>query len=353
MDLPQYEHVDLTDPGELIAAIPYLLGFHPSRAFILVTFADEDDAYRLLGVVGIDLPQPEDHVRLAHRFAAGAVQHDATAAALVVIGEGEPNLPSPLPEPHLIAAMTHELRAHGLDIVHTVWAAATASASLWRCYGPPEWSGVVPDPAQTAVAAATVAAGRVTFASRAELLALLAPDHEPILRSRAARIHQLLAETAAQRRVAGNTATRDSFNAVQAAIDAAHHGHLVLDEPTLTRLGVALSDDAVRDAHLAITPANRADAAEQLWIALTKALPAPYRAEPALLLAMSAYLRGDGVLAGVALGSAEEADPDNLLILLLRMALGAALPPHVIAPDVAEVVVAAEWFIRCPGETAS
>ncbi|XVV02466.1 DUF4192 domain-containing protein [Actinosynnema sp. CA-248983] len=353
MDLPLFERVDLTDPGELIAAIPYLLRFHPSTAFILVTFLDEDDAYRLLGVSGIDLPQPEDHVRVAHRFAVSAVQRDATAAALVVVGHGEPDLPAVLPEQDLIAVMTHELRAHGLDIVHTVWAAATAPASPWRCYGTAECSGLVPDPGQTSVAAATVAAGRVTFASRAELLNLLAPDDEPTLRSRAARISQLLAETASERRVAGNAATRDSFRVVQAAIDAAHNGRLPLDEPTLTSLGVALSDEAVRDAHLAITPADRADAAEQLWIALTKALPAPYRAEPALLLAMSAYLRSDGVLAGVALSSAEEADPDNLLILLLHMALGAALPPHVIAPDVVEVALAAEWFIHRSGDTAS
>lgn len=70
-----------------------------------------------------------------------------------------------------------------------------------------------------------------------------------------------------------------------------------------------------------------AEAAERLWTVLVRGAPAPGRAEPASLLAFSAYQRGDGVLTGVALDNAEAADPEHRLTGMLRSLLALALPP--------------------------
>ena len=52
------------------------------------------------------------------------------------------------------------------------------------------------------------------------------------------------------------------------------------------------------------------------------------RAEPASLLAFYTYLRGDGVLTGIALEQAEKADPGHRLTVLLRESLQSGLPPR-------------------------
>jgi hypothetical protein len=63
-------------------------------------------------------------------------------------------------------------------------------------------------------------------------------------------------------------------------------------------------------------------------MALVRATPSPERAEPASLLAFCTYLRGDGVLAGIALEQAEQADPGHRLAELLRESLQSGLPPR-------------------------
>ena len=83
-----------------------------------------------------------------------------------------------------------------------------------------------------------------------------------------------------------------------------------------------------------------AAAAERLWLALVRATPAPERAEPAALLALTAYLRGDGALAGVALDAALNACPHHSLSGLLRAALDGGLPPELLR-GVAEDAAAA------------
>ncbi|MDP9406893.1 MAG: DUF4192 domain-containing protein, partial [Actinomycetota bacterium] len=53
----------------------------------------------------------------------------------------------------------------------------------------------------------------------------------------------------------------------------------------------------------------------------------PLAAAPATLLAVSAWLRGDGAMANVALARALEAEPSYALAQLLSRALGECLPP--------------------------
>src|SRR5262249_60782180 len=84
-----------------------------------------------------------------------------------------------------------------------------------------------------------------------------------------------------------------------------------------------------------------AAAAERLWLALVRAPPAPERAEPAALLALTAYLRGDGGLASVALEAALLACPHHSLSGLLRAALDGGMPPELlreIAMDAGDAV---------------
>ncbi len=78
----------------------------------------------------------------------------------------------------------------------------------------------------------------------------------------------------------------------------------------LARLACALTDPQVRDTLYALAVGEKAAQAEALWAQLSRTLPEPWRVEALVLLAFSAYARGDGPLAGVSLEAALRCDAD-------------------------------------------
>jgi Domain of unknown function (DUF4192) len=64
-----------------------------------------------------------------------------------------------------------------------------------------------------------------------------------------------------------------------------------------------------------------------LWTECTRRAPTPLDAAPATLLAVSAWLRGDGAMANVALSRALDSEPDYALARLLAQALAACIAP--------------------------
>jgi hypothetical protein len=121
---------------------------------------------------------------------------------------------------------------------------------------------------------------------------------------------------------------------------AAAAGDPELSDGIVAEVASALCDHRVRDSCLPWCIGSGAAAAERLWLALVRATPAPERAEPAALLALTAYLRGDGALASVALEAALHACPHHSLSGLLRAALDGGLPPELLR-DVARDAAAA------------
>ncbi|MGH3626025.1 MAG: DUF4192 family protein, partial [Sciscionella sp.] len=100
-----------------------------------------------------------------------------------------------------------------------------------------------------------------------------------------------------------------------------------LDEDTIVRSLLVLSDHRVRDALLVCPNGIAPAAAHRLWLLLSRAAPTSYRADPACLLGLSAYLQGNGALATAALDVASSADPAHTLAPLLAGAFDAAIRP--------------------------
>jgi hypothetical protein len=137
---------------------------------------------------------------------------------------------------------------------------------------------------------------------------------------------QLEARAIARRNDPDGCTRRDVHNTI--AVAGQVGGGRELSDAQLARLACALTDIRVRDILYALAVGASAAAAEALWAALSRALPDPWRAEALGLLAFSAYVRGDGPLAGVALEAALRSDPAHRMAGMLDTALQSGMRPE-------------------------
>ncbi|MFC5287749.1 DUF4192 domain-containing protein [Actinokineospora guangxiensis] len=328
------------DGGDLIAAIPHLLGFHPKDSLVLITLVDTESPH-IGAVLRLDLPPERHRAQMAGHVARLAAGHGAASAVAVVVGGG--GSPQALPHRRFVADLARTFRRSSVSLDHAIWVAEVERDIHWRCYDHRGCAGQVPDPDTSPFGVGMLVRGAVKYASREALAATLAPDPQDALDRR-----ELLIDTRAD----ADPPTRSTVDAALAAfttdppdddpIDA--YDDMVLDmfhvhappadnlptlpDETLADLAVALYDSEIRGhcQQLALTP--QAPAAERLWTYLVRALPPPDRAEPACFLAVSAYLRGNGSLARVALDIALQSRPAHTLASLLTAALDGAMTPR-------------------------
>jgi hypothetical protein len=330
MNAPTARRIRLSDPSELIAAVPHLLGFHPHDSVVLLAIHGK----RLGLTLRADLVDDDQAPLLAEQLLPPIARQRPTGVALVLIGGGSTRDGDP-PHRALVNALEGVLTSAGLPVVHAAWTARTVRDAPWRCYDDPCCAGVVADPMTSPLAAATVAAGAVTFGSREEMAELMAPEDPAALQRRAMLLDMADAEHPMSARLIGQRLAR-----LKKLHRAAAAGDLELSDRTVAEVASALCDHRVRDACLPWCSGPGAAAAEQLWLALVRATPAPERAEPAALLALAAYVRGDGALAGVALDAALHACPQHSLSGLLRAALDTGLPPELLRSVAADAAAA-------------
>ncbi|TLG04274.1 DUF4192 family protein [Nocardia cyriacigeorgica] len=96
----------------------------------------------------------------------------------------------------------------------------------------------------------------------------------------------------------------------------------------LACLAGLIDESSVRDCLFAVANTAHAAAAEATWALLVRGLTGPNRAHAAVLLAYSAAVRGDTVLASIAVGIPLEADPHHEIAALLDAAIEVAIPPQ-------------------------
>jgi hypothetical protein len=324
---PQAAAVQVDGPGELVAALPHLLAFHPVDSLVALVLSDTRPT-RVALSLRVDLPAPRHRRALAHQLLT-PIRSEAGSVVLVVVGGGTPDPPRSLPHQGLIDCFESVLATADIRLAGAVWASATHEGARWIGYGEVERTGTVPDPTGSEMAAACAAAGMITFASRADLAAVLTPDDPEALSRREALLDEaaLRAESEQDR----EQAARKGLLLITRAVTNAHDRTTPLSDHDIVSLTTALADLWVRDMSLVFATGPHSAAAERLWTELTRATPIPERAQAATLLAFSAYLRGDGALASVALDQAEEACPSHRLASLVRSALDHALPPDQLA----------------------
>lgn len=328
--------VRLSDPADLISALPHLVGFYPRDSLVAVCLHGPRPRVGL--AVRADLPPRGEERRLARALVTPVVARRPVGVVLVVVGGGRPHPILGLPGSATVAAVSRALRDEGVVTTQALWVRSLEADAPWSCFERC-CGGRLPDPGASEVAAATAASGAVTFADRDELRRLVEPDGDEALARRGALLDDAVLDLDRELSEDPAGVAERHLALVTGAVEAARRGVFPENDEDVVRLAIALSDHAVRDRCLLLCRwdgaggeiDDRAAGAERLWLSLTRSTPAPEVANPATLTAFTAYLRGNGALAGIALERALEAWPGHDLATLLTMALESGLPPDTLA----------------------
>lgn len=305
----------LNRPAVLIAALPAVLGFVPEKSLVLVTV--DRGAMGCVMRVDLDdeLTESVDHIAevaaTARPDAAIAVFVDEDGAGCRLCNDEYREVAATLAVA-LAERGTELLAAHIVDRV--------AAGGRWHCADGCGNSGTVDDPSASPLAMAAVLDGRRLYARRAELQDVIAVTDT----AHAAALAGLIADVQADRT---NADARRDIEAAMAAATRVGNGAELPDD-TLARIAAALTDLQVRDTLYALAVGESAVHAESLWAELSRRLPEPWRVEALVLLAFSAYARGDGPLAGVSLEAALRCDGTHRMAGMLDTALQSGLRPE-------------------------
>jgi len=308
----------LDRPGALIAALPAVLGFVPEKSIVIVTFADDE----LGAVLRADLAEPSQ-TRIPHLAELAASSGAEAVVAVIVDDEGVDCLMCAGEHRESVRLLAAELGRWGIELTGAHLVDAIAAGGRWRCADGCGAAGQVDDPNASAFAAAAVLDGRRLYARRDELVRVVATADQ--------------AHTAALRRAIDAAGPLDAQRPpvcargdIEHALTCAEQlagGSGLRDEQT-ARLALSLVDTRVRDTLYALAVGDRAGVAEALWADLSRRLPTPWRVEALVLLAFSAYARGDGPLAGIALDEALQCRPEHRMASMLDQALQSGLRPE-------------------------
>lgn len=301
--------VRITGPGAVVGAVPAMCGFVPRES--LVALCLHAPRLRVGLTLRVDLPRgleeqavPDLADRLAHERPEAVVLVVFTEAAGV------------RPEELLVEALTSALAERGVDVKD----ALLVRGGRWWSYLCDEPSCCPPDgtpvPATDERLLASAALdGRGILTDRDALVASLAPPDD------ADAVRAELAAAAARRR----PRRREVVAAFRAALRAGP-GERVVDAAGLV---VALQEVRLRD-EVALLALDDAEGLLALLVTLAGRSVPPYDVPVCALVALCAWLRGDGALANVALDRALAADPAYSMALLLRAGLDGQLPPSAV-----------------------
>lgn len=308
----------LNRPGALIAALPAVLGFVPEKSLVLVTV----DRGEIGAVMRVDLsPRLADTIDRIAEVAAAA--RPDTAIAVIVDAEGAlcPVCAEDYRELAQVLSDVLALQKITLLAVHVV--DRIAAGGRWHCPDGCGERGTVDDPSSSPLAMAAVLDGRRLYGRREELQQVIDVKDTTRVQRVARRIRKQL-------KVRGDHDDDSARRDIECVIDAANRAcdGTELPDALAAEIACGLTDILVRDTLYALAVSDKAAEAETLWAMLSRALPTPWRVEALVLLAFSAYARGDGPLAGVALDAALRCNGGHSMASMLDTALQSGLPPE-------------------------
>ncbi len=317
-------------PGDLLALVPAVLGFHPQDSVVVLTVGDAAHRFHARA----DLPDdPVGIEELATYLARVAGWHGLSRAATVLYTA----------DAGLADAVAGELagRLAGSG-VRLVCAIRADGERWWRCDGAPDAPGTPYDLSSHPLLASAALEGRLVLSSRRELDDSLVGDPRA-----AAGVDALAAELVTRLADDLDRATPERRRRRLVAEGHWLRGRVrgaladggALGGPDLARLLTLLSVSLeLRDVAWAEMTHDNAGRHVALWLDAVRRAPVHLRAAPAALLGFAAWLSGQGALAWCAVDCARAAEPDYGLAELLGQALAGAVPPSAWQPIPAEAL---------------
>jgi hypothetical protein len=309
--------------SELIAAVPFLLGYHPHSAVVLVGMRNRVIEFGAC----YDLPPPdldEAAARAESGDVAAAINRQAPDA-VVIIGYGPLDRVTPA-----VLRMAEALLSVGLHIDDVL----RVYENRWWSYActnrkccPPEGTACLPP--DSVIAAEATFRGEVALPSRSDLIAQVAAVEGPARQAMTeaterarSRFADLVSDAVdvKQIRRAGRLAVREAEKRYRS-------GGVLTDDETAW-LGVLLADPGLED--YAVDRIDRQEWRAQLWNDVLRRVEQVYVPAPACLLGLTAWMLGRGALARVAVDRALDAEPGHELADLLHRLLGFAISPEIV-----------------------
>lgn len=319
-------------PLDLVAAVPYVLGFHPRDSVVLLTFGPGEAPH-----ARVDLPTGEDAQREVVQLLAEVVERHRVERVALLLYTADPWLAATFHDAALPVfvgggvGVVDVLRV-GDDRVHSA--------------GDPDDPGTAYDLTSHPFTAEQVIEGVVVESSRDALAATLQCADED----------DALAVAAAAEECEGGFDGLPAFLTVQGLCESmADHGRWVqrtirrslrtgrpLAPEDAGRLLALVDGVPLRDVAWAEMSRTEASRHVELWRDLVRRCPRDLLPAPASLLAFAAWLAGQGALAWCALDRCLEVDPDYSMADCIAHLLAGAVPPSAWTP-IAEDELPAFW----------
>ena len=308
----------LTSAHDLITAVPFLLGFHPTESIVLISV--KADSIGL--AMRIDLPPSLDGDAielLAHHF----LRDEAEAALLIAyLPDGREDGDS------LLISLGAGLIRSGVEIQESIVVQGGRYRSIIcrdeACC--PSTGKSLPAIESSHIAAEHVMAGiPMPYANISELVDSLAADTSSFDPDWSEQVNTFYISDDAKEIA---ELRRDGVETMDLLLDEFRMGHGASEKLLAARMIGRMSDVQVRDYALGVHDEDTYDLYFTMWRELLRMAPRGFVAPIACIVAAMAYEGGDGALAQKALDRAIGDDDRYPLAGLLRRVFNAGWPPH-------------------------
>ncbi len=295
-------------PEDLLAFVPQAIGFNPECSVVMITFTEHGNAFH----GRVDLPAEEDHLEnLVAVLLRPALKHGVLSVIFAIYDD----------DTRLADDAAWSLK-HGFE------AAGVAVLDVLRVHDG-EWFAVLPGRPAKAYAGVPfdiaahpftvrgVVEGRVTHASREALRATLAACEPAVVETLAAL----------------ESCPPLSLEQIRPLVERHQAARSKPSAEELAGLSKALITTSTAEHAVGWLTRAKAREAVELWTDALTRLPDSHIATPAAVLALAAWLAGDGALAWCAIDRCRAVESEHSLANLVAGLLDSAASPNSWSPS--------------------
>lgn len=296
---------------DLLALIPYQLGFHPSESVVAVFVRSG----RIGLVARFDLPAPASASAFAAELRSLARKH--RMEEVVLFGYSERTEPARALLAGLVQLLPRRLVHEALYVDGSRWWSMTCDQACCPTEGTPY------DVDGHRLAAEAVYAGMSTRASREDLAATVAGPPEDELDHLAELAEEVRASLSSES--AGSAAAERLVDLVEAGLGDGRR----LDDRTCAELAWLVTEILVRDLAWAMISPASAEEHLAVWLRVVSRVSPDIAAGPLALAGIAGWMSGDGALLNCAADQLLQGHPGYSMGELLATISAHALPPSV------------------------